>query len=356
VSAGLAVLASALAAVGASGALVVYVSPPAPDGVLVQVRSGWSWALWTTEVTDPVSVADQLVLPLVLALAEPLLRADPVVARMLDRTAMAPLVGASIALGATLALVAAILVLRSGSRPPRAGAGLAALAAGLLVGGAASIGLDAAAEVGDAYEAGSPFQVVEIGAGTWFAAAAALAALVAVVLVARRATVPEGPPRGSGIGAVLLPVVAAVAVGGCFAPHVVAEGVSAGVPWTSIFTDAGSGHGFDVPLVAPVASAPLLGIPLGVGAVLALLAALVRVLPGGPAHLARGRLLAAGACGLVVAVAAHVWLDLGAALRNAGVLAATGEHVVVAPGLGAWLVLAAGVLALPVIVLSLMRA
>jgi hypothetical protein len=55
-------------------------------------------------------------------------------------------------------------------------------------------------------------------------------------------------------------------------------------------------------------------------------------------------------------VAAHVWLDLAAALRNAGVLAAAGGHVVVAPGLGAWLVLAAGVLAVPVIALSLMRA
>jgi energy-coupling factor transporter transmembrane protein EcfT len=348
VSAVPAALASVLAVAGSSGALVLYVSPSWPDGaVLLQARTGWSWAIWSTEAAAPLSAGDQLAFPFFLALLTPLMRADPAVAGLLERTAMAPPVGAPVLLGAALALVVAV-------RASRAPAGLAALAAGLLVGGAASIALDAAADVRDGR--GSMWQAVEVGTGTWFLLAAALAALVAAVLVARRPTVSDGPLRAPGIGVVLLPLVAAVAVGGCFAPHVVAQGVYAGVPWTTAFTDAGSGYGFDAPLVAPAESAPLLGIPLGVAAVLALLATLLLVLPGGPARIVRGRLVAVGACGMVLAVAAHVWLDLAAALRNAGVLAAAGEHVVVAPGPGAWLVLAAGALAVPVIAASLRRA
>jgi hypothetical protein len=145
-----------------------------------------------------------------------------------------------------------------------------------------------------------------------------------------------------------------VAIGGGFGPFVVGRGISAGSPWTVTFTEAGSEHGFDIPLVAPTESPPLLGIALGVGAALALMATLVLVLrTRNPTQLARGRLLGVAASGLVVAVAAYGWLDLAAAMRNAGVLAAAGRDVAAAPGLGAWLVLVAGVMATAVIAVLL---
>jgi hypothetical protein len=220
------------------------------------------------------------------------------------------------------------------------------------VGGATSIGLDVAAEIGDARGPGSVWQVVQVGAGTWFVVAAALVALVAVVLVARRPVVLEESPRGLRIGVALLPVVAALAVGGGFGSFVVGRGVSAGSPWTSTYTETGSEHGFDWPLIAPTESAPPLGIALGVAAALAFLATLLLVLRSGrPERAVHGRLLGVGACGVVVAVAAHVWLDLAAAMRNAGVLAAMGRDIVAGPGTGAWLVLAAGILALTALAL-----
>jgi hypothetical protein len=267
---------------------------------------------------------------------------------------MAPAVGGLVTLGAVLALVVAILVLASGSRPLRAGPSMAALAAGLLVGGAASIGLDVAAELGDARGPGSPWQVVQVGAGTWLVLAAALVALVVAVLVAGLPALPRRPRTSV---ALLLPAVAAVAVGACFGEVVAGRGISTGSPWTSSYSEAGSEYGFDIPLVAPTESAPLLGIPLGTGAALALVAALAMVLRAGrPAHVVRGWLLGVGVCGLVVAVAAHVWLDLAAAMRNARVLVAAGQDVVAAPGPGAWLVLAAAVIAMVVTALSLVRA
>lgn len=354
-AAGLLVVASALAAVGAFAALVLYVSPPEPDGtVVVQIHSGWSWVFFTTDAGTAESAMSQVTFPVLFALLPLMVDADLEVEIALGRIAMAPVVGAPVTLGAALALVVAVVVLRSGSRPLRAGAGLAALAAGLLVGGAASIGLDAAAEVGDARDAGSVWQVVQVGVGTWLVLAAALLALVAVVLVVRLTTIPEEPPRRLWIGIALLPAVAAVAIGAGFGPFVVGQGISAGSPWTATFTEAGSEHGFDIPLVAPTESPPLLGIALGVGAALALMATLVLVLRSrNPAQLVRGRLLGVAASGLVVGVAAHGWLDLAAAMRNAGVLAAAGRDVAAAPGLGAWLVLAAGVMATAVIAVLL---
>jgi hypothetical protein len=354
-AAGLLIVASALAAVGASAALVLYVSPPELDGtVVVQIHSGWSWVFFTTEAGTASSGTSQILIPWLFVLMPLMVGVDLEVAIALERIAMAPMVGAPVTLGAALALVVAVLVARSGSRPLRAGAGLAALAAGLLVGGAASIGLDVAAEVGDARDPGSIWQTVHVGVGTWLVLAAALLALVAVVLVAPLTSVPEEPPRRLLIGIALLPVVAAVAVGGGFGPFVVGRGISAGSPWTATFTEAGSEHGFDIPLVAPTESPAQLGIALGVGAALALMATLVLVLrTGNPAQLARGRLLGVAASGLVVAVAAHGWLDMAAAMRNAGVLAAAGRDVAAAPGLGAWLVLVAGVMATAVIAVLL---
>jgi hypothetical protein len=354
-AAGLLVVASALAAVGASATLVLYVSPPQPDGtVVLQIHSGWSWVFFTTDAGTAESAMSQIALPMLFVLLPLMVGADLGVAIAPERIAMAPMVGAPVTLGAALALVVTVVVLRSGSRPLRAGAGLAALAAGLLVGGAASIGLDVAAEVGDARDPGSVWQTVHVGVGTWLVLAAALLALVAVVIIAPLTIVPEQPPRRLLIGIALLPAVAAVAVGGGFGPFVVGRGISAGAPWTATFTAAGSEHGFAIPLVAPTESPPLLGIALGVGAALALMATLVLVLrTGNPAQLARGRLLGVAASGLVVAVAAHGWLDLAAAMRNAGVLAAAGRDVAAAPGLGAWLVLVAGVMAMAVIAVLL---
>jgi hypothetical protein len=354
-AAGLLIVASALAAVGASAALVLYVSPPEPDGTaVVQIHSGWTWVFFTTDAGTASSGTSQIFIPWLFVIMPLVLGADLEVAIAVERIAMAPMVGAPVTLGAALALVVAVMVARSGSRPLRAGTGLAALAAGLLVGGAASIGLDAAAEVGDARDPGRVWQVVQVGVGTWLVLAAALLALVAVVLVAPLPTVPEEPPRRLLIGIALLPAVAAVAIGGGFGPFVVGRGISAGSPWTVTFTEAGSEHGFDIPLVAPTESPPLLGIALGVGAALALMATLVLVLrTRNPTQLARGRLLGVAASGLVVAVAAYGWLDLAAAMRNAGVLAAAGRDVAAAPGLGAWLVLVAGVMATAVIAVLL---
>lgn len=354
-AAGLAVVASALAAIGQSGALVLYAasSPASGEAVMLQVRTGWSWAMWSTEPGHAVSATDQFVIPWFFTVAG-LLWPDPELARLFERAAMAPAVGGLVTLGAVLALVVAILVLASGSRPLRAAPSMAALAAGLLVGGAASIGLDVAAELGDARGPGSPWQVVQVGAGTWLVLAAALVALVVAVLVAG---LPAPPRRPRTSVALLLPAVAAVAVGACFGEVVAGRGISTGSPWTSSYSEAGSEYGLDIPLVAPAESAPLLGVPLGTGAALALVATLAMVLRAGrPAHVVRGQLLGVGVCGLVVAVAAHVWLDLAAAMRNARVLVAAGQDVVVAPGPGAWLVLAAAVIAMVVTALSLVRA
>jgi hypothetical protein len=355
-AAGLAVVASALAAIGQSGALVLYAesSPAAGETTMVQVRTGWSWLVWSTEPGHAASASDQFVIPWFFTLAGLLWPADPDLARLLERTAMAPAVGGLITLGAVLALVVAILLLASGSRPLRAAPSVAAFAAGLLVGGAASIGFDVAAELGDARGPGSPWQVVQVGAGTWLVLAASLVALVVAVLVAGLPALPRHPRAGV---ALLLPAVAAVAVGACFGEVVAGRGISTGSPWTSSYSEAGSEYGLDIPLVAPTESAPLLGVPLGAGAVLALVAALAMVLRAGrSAHVVRGWLLGVGVCGLVVAVAAHIWLDLAAAMRNARVLVAAGQDVVVGPGPGAWLVLAAAVIATVVTALSLVRA
>ncbi|MGH3586010.1 MAG: hypothetical protein ACRDQ0_06770, partial [Pseudonocardia sp.] len=70
----------------------------------------------------------------------------------------------------------------------------------------------------------------------------------------------------------------------------------------------------------------------------------------------RARLLGIGSCDLIVGVVGHVWLDLFAAMRNAGVLARFGQNAVAEPGVGAWLLLIAGVVALAPIALLLVPA
>ncbi len=342
-AAGLLIVASGLAAVGASGPLVIYASPPTPDGfVMTQLRTGWRWAFMGVDAGNADSAWMQFVISWMYR--------DGMMGFPADRIAAAPLVGAPVLLSAGLALIVGVHLLGSSRRPPHTGigAGLAALTGGLLAGGAASIALDVNSEIRDASDAGSIWQTMHIGAGAQLILAASVATLVAVVLTSWGPAIRVSGvrPRRHQISAALLVLVAALAVGGSIMPLIVGRGVYTGSPLTPTGIATGAENGFDVPIVAPFRTAPPLWIALGAGAALALVAALVLLRARRSEISAWARSLGTVSCAVLVGISAHVWIDLAAAMRNAEVLARSGPDVIAAPGAGAWLLLVAAVVAL----------
>jgi hypothetical protein len=97
----------------------------------------------------------------------------------------------------------------------------------------------------------------------------------------------------------------------------------------------------------PTGSVALVGIPLVVGAALALVAAALLVAgvrrPGDPT---RSRLLGIGACGMLVGTIVSIWLKLPAIMSEAAMLAARGTERTASAGVGTWLLLVAGIVAL----------
>jgi hypothetical protein len=338
------ILASALAAIGASGALVVYASAPSPDGfVMTQLRTGWRWAFMAVEADNADSVSMQFLVAWLFR--------DGMMALPPVRIAAAPLAGAPALLSAALALIVGGRLLGSSKRPPHAsiGAGLAALTGGLLAGSAASIALDVSAEIGDASNPGSIWQTVHIGAGAQLVLAASVAALAAVVLTSQgpAVRVSRMRPLRQQITAALLVLVAALAVGGSTMPLLVGRDGYPGAPLTPTGIASDSADEFDVPIVAPFQTAPALWIAVGAAAALALVAALVLTLRARRSEIsARARSLGIVSCAAIVGIGAHVWIDLQAAMRNAEVLARSGHAEVAAPGTGAWLLLVAAVVML----------
>lgn len=175
---------------------------------------------------------------------------------------------------------------------------------------------------------------------------------------------PVGPPHGQAapvtrlLGATLLVVTAGLAAGGSFGAFTVYRFDSGTSSTTRTTTGWAYTFDQDPPDVEP--GAPLLGIPLTVGAVLALVAALLLVLGGRRAGEAvQGRVLGTAAGGLICGTVASIWLDLVssisyyAALRDSDGADVTYTQTV-DPGIGGWLVLAAGVLALVAVGLLLL--
>jgi hypothetical protein len=289
---------------------------------------------------------------------------------------VAPMVGIPLLVGALLAVVATVLLLRSRRRAeePVTARLLGAAGCALLLSTVGTVWLqlvDGALDLDAAARRRGPgsylYEWIVFGAGAWLILASALlaAAALAVLFVPVRDVVPPypGTPRRAGsapaVAAALLVVMAALAVGGSFAaldsrtyylPDVV------GVDPPRIGTM--SRTGWLVTVEATQGAAPVidsgapLGLPLVVGALVGLVAAGLLV-PARRRIDARvtARLVGAVACGVTVGGFAMVWTDLIAEAINlpgADALSPGAPPTVMHLGAGAWLVLAAAMLALVV--------
>jgi hypothetical protein len=365
VAAGLMVVAAGLAVGGSFGAFVVWRFNnlgPGPDDEALMIMNGWRFDVIGIEIPPG-------------AIGQPTLYGIPL----------------SIAGG--LAVTAAILL----PLWPAIGRTVSMLAGGLLVGCAASIWFTLFAELANSRDLTAIYSAVDRGVGAWLVLAAAVIALVTACLVMALRPAgaapypypvpppgpgwspgpyPTGPPPAPGwssgppqapdtmsgslsyqavpplpvprrqlVAVVLLVVAAVLAVAGSVGTLLVTRTVTdtATAPTTARTT--GWTTATDPP--DPTGSVPLLGIPLVVGAVLALVAAALLVAglrrPGDPT---RRRLLGIGACGILVGTIVSIWLKLPAAVSLAAMLAARGNERTVSAGAGAWLLLVAGVVAL----------
>jgi hypothetical protein len=359
VAAGLMVVAAGLAVGGSFGAFVVWRFNdlgPGPDDGEFLIMNGW-W-LDVIGIEAPPG-----------AIGQPTLYGIPL----------------SIAGG--LAVPAAILL----PLWPAIGRTVSMLAGGLLVGCAASIWFSLFAELTNSRDLTAIYSAVDPGVGAWLVLAAAVVALVTACLVI--ALRPAGaapypypfPPPGPGwspgpyqpgpppaptwssgapqefsyqavpplavsrrrhlVAVVLLVVGAVLAVAGSVGALRVTRTVTATATVPTTARTTGWTTAIDPP--GPTGSTSLVGIPLVVGAVLALVAAALLVAGvRRPADPTRSRLLGIGACGMLVGTIVSIWLKLPSAVSVAAIIAARGTEQTVSVGVGAWLLLVAGVVAL----------
>ena len=146
------------------------------------------------------------------------------------------------------------------------------------------------------------------------------------------------------VGGALLGLVAVLAVVGSLGALMVQRHESDTVSWTATstgWTITSEPPSPDDSGVVP----PLDGILLVIGAVLALAsAALLLTRARRPGD--RARLLGVAACGLLIGAIVSIWIELLAARSNAAVFALVDAQRTVDAGVGAWLLLVAGIMAL----------
>jgi hypothetical protein len=168
---------------------------------------------------------------------------------------------------------------------------------------------------------------------------------------------PPGPQAPRLVATALLVVAAALALAGSFAAFHVYHYES---EYTQPTTSTTTGWGITVdpmPEEAPTSSGSLHGIPLTVAAILALAAAVVLFLTS-RRESATGRSFAVGVGGLLVGVVAVIWMDLLTSLRDVRTAVAqagpeSSYRATAEVGVGGYLILVAGLLALTAAVLLL---